>query len=70
MYVNKTRVEHYTYPWKNGKKSNNLHLENKLDINEANNLKRLLPVIDEFEDTVAQHSSSTVELTIKIIEDK
>ena len=44
--------------------------ENKLDINEANNLKRLLPVIDEFEDTVAQHGSTTIELTIKIIEDK
>ena len=70
MYVSKTKVEHYTYPWKNGKRGTTLHLENKLDINEANNLKRLLPVIEEFEDTVAQHSSSTVELTIKIIEDK
>ena len=70
MYVSKTKIEHYTYPWKNGKRGSNLKLENSLNINEANNLKRLLPVIDEFEDTVAQHSSSTVELTIKIIEDK
>ena len=70
MYISKTKVEHYTYPWKNGKRGSNLKLENTLNINEANNLKRLLPVIDEFEDTVAPHSSSTVELTIKIIEDK
>lgn len=70
MYVSKTKIEHYTYPWKNGKRGGNLQLENTLDINEASNLKRLLPLIDEFEDTISQDSSTTIELIVKIKEDK
>jgi hypothetical protein len=61
MYVSKTKVEHYTYPWKNGKRGSNLQLENTLNI---------LPLIDEFEDTISQHSSTTIELIVKIKEDK
>jgi len=30
----------------------------------------LLPLIDEFEDTISQHSSTTIELIVKIKEDK
>ena len=70
MYVSKTKIEHYTYPWKNGKRGSNLKLESTLNINEANSLKKLLPLIDEFEETISEHSGTTTEIVVKIIEDK
>jgi hypothetical protein len=64
MYIDKAVVNSYDYPWNKGKQSKTLQLENSLKV-EKIRLKKLLPLLDEFEETM-EHYNTKITLTINI----
>ena len=64
MYIDKAVVNSYDYPWNKGKQSKTLQLENSLKV-EKIRLKKLLPLLDEFQETM-EYYSTKVTLTINI----
>lgn len=64
MYIDKAVVNSYDYPWSKGKQGKTLQLENSLKV-ERIRLKKLLPLLEEFEETM-EHYNTKVTLTINI----
>ena len=64
MYIDKAVVNSYDYPWNKGKQGKTLQLENSLKV-EKIRLKKLLPLLDEFEETM-EHYNTKITLTINI----
>lgn len=64
MYIDKAVVNSYDYPWSKGKQGKTLQLENSLKV-EKIRLKKLLPLLEEFEETM-EHYNTKVTLTINI----
>ena len=64
MYIDKAVVNSYDYPWNKGKQSKTLQLENSLKV-EKIRLKKLLPLLDEFEETMERYNTK-ITLTINI----
>ena len=68
MYIDKAVVNSYIYPWNRGKQGKTLELENSLKV-EKIRLKKLLPLLEEFEETM-EHYNTKVTLTINIEPEK
>jgi len=68
MYIDKAVVNSYIYPWNRGKQGKTLQLENSLKI-EKIRLKKLLPLLEEFEETM-EYYNTKVTLTINIEQEK
>ena len=68
MYIDKAVVNSYIYPWNRGKQGKTLELENSLKI-EKIRLKKLLPLLEEFEETM-EYYNTKVTLTINIEQEK
>ena len=68
MYIDKAVVNSYDYPWNKGKQGKTLQLENSLKI-EKIRLKKLLPLLEEFEETM-EYYNTKVTLTINIEQEK
>ena len=64
MYIDKAVVNSYDYPWNKGKQGKTLQLENSLKV-ERVRLKKLLPLLEEFEDTMENYNTK-ITLTINI----
>ena len=64
MYIDKAVVNSYDYPWSKGKQGKTLQLENSLKV-ERIRLKKLLPLLEEFEDTMENYNTK-ITLTINI----
>ena len=65
MYINKAVVNSYDYPWNKGKQSKTLELENTLKVDRGMMIKKLLPLIEEFEDTLETYNTE-IELIINM----
>ena len=65
MYINKVKVMSYHYPYKNGKESKTLELESKFETDRGLMIKKLIPLLDEYEDTLEGYHSD-IEMTITI----
>tara|TARA_B100000959_G_C14557742_1_gene450385 strand:- start:29 stop:322 length:294 start_codon:yes stop_codon:yes gene_type:complete len=65
MYINKAVVNSYDYPYNKGKQSKTLELENTLKVDRGVMIKKLLPLIEEFEDTLETYNTE-IELIINI----
>ena len=52
MYINKVKVMSYHYPYKNGKESKTLEIESKFETDRGLMIKKLIPLLDEYEDTL------------------
>ena len=68
MYIDKAVVNSYIYPWNRGKQGKTLQLENSLKV-ERIRLKKLLPLLEEFEETM-EYYNTKVTLTINIEQEK
>ena len=68
MYIDKAVVNSYIYPWNRGKQGKTLQLENSLKV-EKIRLKKLLPLLEEFEETM-EYYNTKVTLTINIEQEK
>ena len=68
MYIDKAVVNSYIYPWNKGKQGKTLQLENSLKV-EKIRLKKLLPLLEEFEETM-EYYNTKVTLTINIEQEK
>jgi hypothetical protein len=68
MYIDKAVVNSYIYPWNRGKQGKTLELENSLKV-EKIRLKKLLPLLEEFEETM-EYYNTKVTLTINIEQEK
>ena len=65
MYINKVKVMSYHYPYKNGKESKTLELESKFETDRGLVIKKLIPLLDEYEDTLEGYHND-IEMTITI----
>tara|TARA_R100001086_G_scaffold230502_1_gene150819 strand:- start:292 stop:504 length:213 start_codon:yes stop_codon:yes gene_type:complete len=65
MYINKVKVMSYHYPYKNGKESKTLELESKFETDRGLMIKKLIPLLDEYEDTLEGYNND-IEMTITI----
>ena len=65
MYINKVKVMSYHYPYKNGKESKTLELESKFETDKGLMIKKLIPLLDEYEDTLEGYHND-IEMTITI----
>ena len=65
MYINKVKVMSYHYPYKNGKESKTLELESKFETDRRLMIKKLIPLLDEYEDTLEGYHND-IEMTITI----
>jgi|TARA_R100001079_G_scaffold98311_1_gene62088 hypothetical protein len=65
MYINKVKVMSYHYPYKNGKESKTLELESKFETDRGLMIKKLIPLLDEYEDTLEGYHND-IEMTITI----
>ena len=52
MYINKVKVMSYHYPYKNGKESKTLEVESTLDTKRGMMIKKIIPLLDEYEETL------------------
>ena len=52
MYINKVKVMSYHYPYRNGKELKQLELESKFESDRGLMIKKLLPLLEEYEDTL------------------
>jgi hypothetical protein len=68
MYIDKAVVNSYIYPWNRGKQGKTLELENSLKV-EKIRLKKLLPLLEEFEETM-EYYNTNITLTINIKQEK
>jgi len=64
MYINKAVVNSYDYPWSKGKQGKTLELENSFKVKSVR-LKKLLPLLEEFEETMENYNTE-IELIINI----
>ena len=55
----------YHYPYKNGKESKTLELESKFETDRGLMIKKLIPLLDEYEDTLEGYHND-IEMTITI----
>ena len=65
MYINKAVVNSYDYPWSKGKQGKTLELENSLKVDRGMMIKKLLPLLEEFEETMDNYNTE-IELIINI----
>ena len=65
MYINKVKVMSYHYPYKNGKESKTLEIESKFETDRGLMIKKLIPLLDEYEDTLEGYHND-IEMTITI----
>ena len=65
MYINKVKVMSYHYPYKNGKEGKTLELESKFETDRGLMIKKLIPLLDEYEDTLEGYHND-IEMTITI----
>jgi len=65
MYIDKVKVMSYHYPYKNGKESKTLELESKFETDRGLMIKKLIPLLDEYEDTLEGYHND-IEMTITI----
>ena len=65
MYINKVKVMSYHYPYRNGKELKQLELESKFESDRGLMIKKLLPLLEEYEDTLEGHHNE-IEMTITI----
>ena len=65
MYINNLKVTSYHYPYKNGKESKTLELESKFETDRGLMIKKLIPLLDEYEDTLEGYHND-IEMTITI----
>ena len=66
MYINKVKVMSYHYPYKNGKESKTLEIESKFETDRGLMIKKLIPLLDEYEDTLeGYHNDIQMTITIK-----
>ena len=65
MYINKVKVMSYHYPYRNGKELKQLELESKFESDRGLMIKKLLPLLEEYEDTLEGYHNE-IEMTITI----
>ena len=65
MYINKVKVMSYHYPHSNGKELKQLELESKFESDRGLMIKKLLPLLEEYEDTLEGYHNE-IEMTITI----
>ena len=64
MYIN-VKVMSYHYPYRNGKELKQLELESKFETDRGLMIKKLLPLLEEYEDTLEGYHNE-IEMTITI----
>ena len=69
MYIDEIDVVSLTYPYKDGKQSKKLEVESRIHSHKGNQLKSLIPFLEEYSESLGSYNSK-VKLTVEFIEEK